>query len=46
MQRGGTGPTEKALELIKGAVDIHIHTTPDIFLRKINDTEVALFKKI
>ncbi|MBF7084468.1 hypothetical protein IT084_16070 [Desulfallas sp. Bu1-1] len=32
---------EKARELIKGAVDIHIHTAPDIFPRKINDIEAA-----
>ena len=31
----------KALELIKGSIDIHIHTGPDIFPRSVNDIEAA-----
>ena len=31
----------KALELMKGSIDIHIHTAPDIFTRSVNDIEAA-----
>ncbi len=32
-------------ELIEGAIDIHIHTAPDIFPRIMNDIEIALAAK-
>ena len=34
-------PEKKAKELLKGAVDFHIHTGPDIYPRLVNDIEVA-----
>jgi hypothetical protein len=34
-------PEKKAKELLKGAVDFHIHTGPDIYPRLLNDIEVA-----
>jgi len=34
-------PEKKARELLKGAVDFHIHTGPDIYPRRVNDIEVA-----
>jgi hypothetical protein len=38
----GGGKLEKeARELIRGAVDFHIHTGPDIYPRLLNDIEVA-----
>jgi hypothetical protein len=34
-------PEKRAKELLKGAVDFHIHTGPDIYPRLMNDIEVA-----
>jgi len=34
-------PEKRAKELLKGAVDFHIHTGPDIYPRLVNDIEVA-----
>jgi len=34
-------PEKRAKELLKGAVDFHIHTAPDIYPRLVNDIEVA-----
>lgn len=34
-------PEKRARELLKGAVDFHIHTGPDIYPRLINDIEAA-----
>jgi len=34
-------PEKRARELLKGAVDFHIHTGPDIYPRLFNDIEVA-----
>jgi hypothetical protein len=34
-------PEKRARELLKGAVDFHIHTGPDIYPRLVNDIEVA-----
>jgi hypothetical protein len=34
-------PEKKAKDLIKGALDFHIHTGPDIYPRLVNDIEVA-----
>ncbi len=31
----------KTMELMKGSIDIHIHTGPDIFPRSVNDIEAA-----
>src|SRR5512143_2093378 len=32
---------KKAKEMLKGAIDFHIHTGPDIYPRLLNDIEVA-----
>ena len=32
---------EEAKELLRGAVDLHVHTAPDVFPRKLNDLEAA-----
>lgn len=34
-------PEKRAKELLKGAIDFHIHTGPDIYPRLVNDIEVA-----
>ena len=34
--------TKKVMELLEGAVDIHIHSAPDIYTRILNDIELAL----
>ena len=34
--------TNKVMELLEGAVDIHIHSAPDIYARILNDIELAL----
>jgi hypothetical protein len=34
-------PEKRARELLKGAVDFHIHTGPDIYPRLVNDIEAA-----
>jgi predicted TIM-barrel fold metal-dependent hydrolase len=34
-------PEKRAKELLKGAIDFHIHTGPDIYPRRVNDIEAA-----
>ena len=35
------GPGERALALVRGAYDLHVHTAPDVLPRSANDVEVA-----
>jgi hypothetical protein len=37
--------TPNVLELLEGAIDIHIHSAPDVYPRILNDVELALQAK-
>ncbi len=39
--RGHPVPTERARELVRGAVDYHVHVAPDFVERRITDIELA-----
>lgn len=44
MQRS---PSDRARELVRGAFDIHVHVSPDVFPRKTTDLELAAkFKEV
>ncbi len=34
-------PSQRALALVRGAYDLHVHSAPDVLPRKANDVEVA-----
>lgn len=38
---GTTGPSERARELVRGAYDHHVHISPDVMERRIDDLELA-----
>jgi len=33
--------SDESKDLLKGAVDIHVHTSPDVFDRKLDDMEAV-----
>ena len=36
-----SGPTERARELVAGAYDAHVHVSPDVMERRIDDLSLA-----
>jgi hypothetical protein len=36
---------KRVLDLLEGAIDIHIHSAPDVYPRILNDIELALQAK-
>ncbi|UCF57691.1 MAG: hypothetical protein JSW15_04305, partial [Deltaproteobacteria bacterium] len=36
---------EEIKELLEGGIDLHVHTSPDVFPRKLNDLEAAAHAK-
>src|SRR5438876_2188373 len=41
LKDGGSGPSARARDLVRGAYDLHVHTGPDIMPRATTDIELA-----
>ena len=35
------GPSDRARELVRGAFDLHVHVSPDVIARRIDDVSLA-----